>query len=157
MTIRGTELPTTDFSVTVGDVSCTEDSINASVTEITCSLSAAPVAGTHSVSMVTSNGKVAIADGTTEIECLVTISMAETADTINRYGGSIITITGTGFGYVKADAHVAITSDGTVCKVMTITGTEITCMTKKMVDIDSCIANAPTLTVTVNGKEAISS
>ena len=45
-------------------------------------------------------------------------------------GGTTLTISGTGFGEVVADAFVTIMD--TVCDVQTVTDTQITCVTNAM-------------------------
>jgi hypothetical protein len=158
VTIRGTELPiTADITrVVIGDQDCTTGTISSSTTEVTCSLSDLPVAGTHSVQLLTEMGAVGIADGTTEIAVDLIISLVESANELNRYGGSTITITGTGFGSVAADVVITMTGDGTTCRVYFIEPTSITCVTRKSVDIDNCLADAPTVTMTVGGVTAVS-
>lgn len=106
----------------------------------------------------TAKGDVYVAPATGKIAVPVTITTAATTETVNRFGGSTITIAGTGFGYVAANVAVTLTDDGTECRVMWVKdSTEITCVTRKVKQIDNCIANSPTVTVVVNGKSAVSS
>jgi hypothetical protein len=72
--IKGNNLPTSDFTVAIGNVECTTDSMNALETEITCSLPEAPAAGCYNVVITTEDGAIAVLDGTPEIEVEFTIT-----------------------------------------------------------------------------------
>lgn len=79
VTITGTDLPTSDFTVIVADQECNVDSHSATDTEITCSLDEVPVAGNVHAILKTPTGVVSIADGTAELEVELTISSASTS------------------------------------------------------------------------------
>jgi hypothetical protein len=79
VSITGTNLPTTGFTVTIADQECDTGSHNAIETEITCSLTEVPVAGNTNAVVKTDQGVVAIADGVAEIEIDITVTTVSTA------------------------------------------------------------------------------
>jgi hypothetical protein len=156
VSIVGTDLPTSDFTVIIADQECNSGTHAAIATEITCSLDEVPVAGNVHAIVKTDQGHVSIAADTAELEVDLTISSATTTSDLNRFGGSTIEIAGTNFGYVASDVQVVLTADGTVCNVQYAVGTSITCVTDEVVEVDDCLGSAPTVTVTINSKTATS-
>jgi hypothetical protein len=75
---------------------------------------------------------------------------------INRFGGTILTIAGTNFGYDPSAIEVSLTDDGTSCTVTEANSTSLTCTTNQVVDVDSCLSTSPTVTVNVNCKTQVS-
>lgn len=125
ITITGTSLPTTDIRVVLGNTEC--GTITASATEITCSLSVLPAAGSWNVEVYELNGLVPIASGVAKIDVSLVVTSINPSTGLNQLGGDELTISGTGFDTDMSKLNVNF-SDSTKCDVKSATATEIKCI-----------------------------
>lgn len=103
--------------------------IGVSDTEIICTLTGNPTAGTHlKAEIVHSEGVVAVSGSVPSISVPLTTSGITPATDLNQNGGDIIVISGSGFPVDTQHAEVTF-SDNTKCNVLETGDTYIKCMT----------------------------
>jgi len=145
--ITGTSLPTTNVRVVLGNTEC--GAVTATATEVTCTLTVLPAAGSWNVELYEAKGLVPIADGTAKIDVSLVVSSISPKSSLNQLGGDVITIVGTGFDKDKSKVTVAF-SDTTKCDVQSSSATEIKCLIAGF-DAAKVATASKSTTVTVNG------
>jgi len=122
--VEGTDLPVTaDVEVSISGTAC---SINEkTATKVTCTLSSTPTAGDWHVEVRDSEGR-ANPGSVAKISIPLIVKTVSPKADINFYGGTVLTLTGTGFPLETKKAKVKL-DDQTNCKVLTATANEITC------------------------------
>lgn len=116
LTIDGTNLPTTDVKVRLANSEC--DTITASETQITCTLTTAAAAGSWDVKITSVNGLIAKEASVATIDIGLTVSSVSPNVDLNWLGGDILTISGAGFDQIL-DNTTVVFNDNTVCNVLT--------------------------------------
>lgn len=151
LTVTGTNLPTKLIDVRLGDVGC--GATSGTATSITCTLKKKPAAGTYNtVQVLSSDGFVPVASVTPITVPLSTVSVTPNLN-LNRFGGDVLTITGTGFP-MKIE-NVAVTFiDNTRCTILETSETYVKCKTEKFNTVST--VNAYTLNVSVNAVNSVS-
>lgn len=122
----GTWLSTTvgDFTVTVGDASCSGVSLTGST--LSCTAPTNAVAGTHAVRVLVNGYGYASGLSTAEVtHGLAVTSFTPTSGSLG--GGQSVTVTGTGFPSVTTG--LAVSTAGVACAVQSSTNTQIVCTT----------------------------
>lgn len=115
--------------------------------QVVCTLGGAPVAGSHDVEMLKTNGRVK--SSATKIDVGVVITSTDPADSLSETGGEVLTITGTGYPATIAESKgMTVKIDTSDCLILTTHSTQITCKTKPFT------STTPNLVVTVNTKTA---
>jgi hypothetical protein len=95
--------------------------------EIECELDHSPAAGTHYAKVHNKCGYFASSSESIDVPLVITdVQTSASPDGLNKLGGDILIITGTGFPLDK-DPVVYFDHDGTSCKIMYTTETEIKC------------------------------
>ena len=91
-----------------------------------------------------------IDSSTTPISVPLTVSSVSPSSSLNPFGGTILTITGSSLPHATTEGNnYSVTfSDGSICNVVSISSTLIRCITSKF---DISASTNPTLTVNVNG------
>lgn len=132
--VEGTDLPVTDdVEVSISGTAC---SVNIkTATKVTCTLASTPTAGDWHVEVRDSEGR-ANPGSVAKISIPLIVNSVSPKSNINYYGGTVLTIKGTGFPLQTWKAKVKL-DDGTGCKVLTSTSTEITCKLWKFKTVDS--------------------
>ena len=111
---------------------------------IECALANPPAAGTHYGKVRGKCGHFVYKSAPTVDVALVVSGVSPSAG-LNKLGGALLTITGSGFPTVKAP--VVTFDDGTACNIQSYTPTEIKCITGRF-----GVDGAYVLTVSVNDK-----
>mmetsp|Transcript_29262 Transcript_29262/g.28378 ORF Transcript_29262/g.28378 Transcript_29262/m.28378 type:complete len:226 (-) Transcript_29262:3124-3801(-) len=131
LTITGTGLPTTDISVTLGQVDCIIST--ATDTSITCDTSETLVAGSHFPNLKDSFGLVPIDGAVVALDVTLTVSSVTPGDYLSPMGGNEILIYGTNFPHsLNPYSTVSVEfTDGTLCTMIYSTSTEMKCKTNE--------------------------
>ena len=125
LTITGTSLPTEDIRVILANAEC--ESITASETDITCTLSHYPAAGSWDVRVLDYRGLIPLADDADCIDVDLVVDSVTPNTDLNQLGGDLLTFVGTGFDAVTDDTTIVF-GDETTCIVVSATDTELTCI-----------------------------
>jgi hypothetical protein len=143
LTITGTDFTSTIQSVKFSHIDCTN--IQSTSTQITCQVTA--VAGSWSPIVTDASGLIPIDASATPISVSLTVSSVSPSASLNPFGGTILTITGSSLPHATTEGNIySVTfSDGSICNVVSISSTLIRCITSKFT------STSPSLTVTVNG------
>jgi IPT/TIG domain len=146
LTITGSALTSTIQSVQFSHIDCTN--IQSTSTQITCQVTA--VAGSWSPIVTDASGIIPIDASATPISVSLSVSSVSPSASLNPFGGTILTITGSSLPHATTEGNnYSVTfSDGSICDVVSISSTLIRCITGKF-DVSS--STNPSLTVTVNG------
>lgn len=147
ITIAGTGLPVSGMTISFGPRNCIVSS--ASTTQITCSLDAPALAGTHSVQIVKPFGHIGGSLSQTEV-IPVTITAVSPAS-LYQAGGQTVVISGTGFPKSLAElasTTFSLTVGGSSCAISSVSSTQIFCQSNS---IDSGNAN---IQININGQTA---
>jgi hypothetical protein len=120
-----------DLSVEFANTKCGVTSSDLEMNKIDCTLPNSPAAGTHHAKI---HGKCGyFIESSTPIDIELVISDVTSSSGIaglNKLGGDTLTITGTGFPLDK-EPVVYFDHDGSVCKVISFTETEIKCIAQR--------------------------
>lgn len=111
----------------LGNVGCGVTTGTAS--EITCTLSSGPAAGTYAaVEVISVDGRVPVDPAVTPITVALQITTISPTSDLNQSGGDTVTITGSSLPWDVNDLQVNF-SDGTNCQVVESSDTQATCIT----------------------------
>jgi hypothetical protein len=94
--IVGTDLPTTGITVALGNVECTSTTITATATEITCTLSASPAAGSWDAAVTDAKGLIPVNTGVAKIDVTLAVNTVTPATGLNQLGGDTLVFAGLG-------------------------------------------------------------
>jgi len=113
--VEGENLPVSaDVEVSIGGTTC---AINEKIaTKIKCTMAVKPIAGDWDVIVRDSEGKAKKDAGVAQISVPLTVSAVSPNKDINFNGGTILTLTGTGFPLLTKHAKVEL-DDATKCVV----------------------------------------
>ena len=148
LTILGTNLPTAGVRVALANSVC--DTVSASPTQITCTLTTPAAAGSWDVQVTDSSGLIPIDSTIAQISIALTLTGVSPASGLNQLGGDILTLSGTGLDQIMDGTSVDF-SDGTTCQIQSTSATQLTCMIDGFDSTTLNTVNPYTLTVTVNG------
>jgi hypothetical protein len=146
LTILGTAFPAKIDSIGFAHVDCA-NIVVVSTTQITCSVT--PVAGNNWYPIVTTDmGLIPLGSGTTLKNIPLVLSGVTPNTNLNPYGGTILTLTGSGMpqSLANGDTYSVTFSGGNKCQVISVAATQIRCITEKFPATGSVA-----LTLTVNG------
>ena len=146
LTIQGTAFPTKIQSIGFAHVDCA-NIVVVSPTQITCTVT--PVAGNKWSPIVTTDmGLIPLASGVTLKNIPLVLSTVTPNTNLNPYGGTILTLTGSGMpqSLANGDTYAVTFSGGNKCQVISVAATQIRCITEKFPATGSV-----SLTLTVNG------
>jgi hypothetical protein len=134
--VTGTGLPTSGLTVSFGGVTCaTSPAPTFSASQIQCTLAANPSAGSHKAEIRVDKGLLPYQSGVPDITiALEATSVSPTS--VNPLGGAVITITGSGFPR-KKDLISVTFSDDSICEILTLSETQITCRVVRFSDMSS--------------------
>jgi len=145
LTINGVNLPSKVNSILFSHVPC-ENIQYVSSSQLTCTVT--PVAGNGWYPVVTDDkGLIPVDPAATLKNIPVTVSAVSPNSNLNPWGGTIVTITGTGMpqNINKEDSYSVTFSGGNKCSVISVAATQIRCIPEKFPATGSV-----SLTVTVN-------
>jgi hypothetical protein len=137
-----------DMKVEFADQDCEIDSTDLASGDIVCTLKNDPAAGTHQAKVSGKCGNFNYQNGP-EIEVSLEISDVSPSSDLNKLGGDLITITGSGFPTEKEP--VVTFDDGTVCKYQSGSSTTINCISARFDQFN--LKTNYDLKVQVNDKE----
>jgi hypothetical protein len=143
-----------DLSVEFANTKCGVTSSDLDQSKIDCALPNSPAAGTHHAKIHGKCGYFKF-ESSTPIDVPLVISDVQSSSGttgLNKLGGDTLTITGTGFPLDK-EPVVSFVHDGTDCKVISHTETEIKCIAQRF-DQFNLDEDEQEITVMVNDKEA---
>lgn len=116
MSITGNNLPTNLLDVKLGNVGC--GVTTGTATQITCTLTSGPAAGTYAaVEVLSVDGRVPVDPAVTAITVALQITTVSPTTNLNQSGGDTVTITGTSLPWNPNELQVSF-SDGTNCQVV---------------------------------------
>jgi hypothetical protein len=148
-TITGSLLPDASSDrIRLGPVGCTPQSLAADT--ITCQLDDTRVSGDWVVRIVTVYGRIPNEIDTTILVPVQADSMLPDSN-VNYLGGDVMTISGDHFGY-DANAISVTYDDGTICDVISVTMTAITCVNRKFAA--ASVGSTQSVTIEINGVSA---
>ena len=143
-----------DLSVEFANTKCGVTSSDLEASKIDCALPNSPAAGTHHAKVHGKCGYFKKSDDAAPIDVALVISAVQSSSGtagLNKLGGDTLTITGTGFPLDK-EPVVSFAHDGTDCKVIFFTETEIKCIAQRF-DQFNLDEDEQEVTVMVNDKE----
>ena len=106
LTIVGTGLPTDVASVSLASSKCDSTTIVASDTQITCTLSTSPAAGSWDVQLKDASGLIPIDSTAGAIDVALSVTSVTPGSGLNQVGGDILTLVGSGFDTRKESMSV---------------------------------------------------
>lgn len=126
LTVTGSALPTSDLQVSFGGVGCAASPAPIfTLNQIQCTLVSKPRAGSHKAEIRSSSGLLPYAANVPAIDVtLIANSVSPTS--VNPLGGATITINGAGFPQ-STDLMKVELSDGTSCRILTLTEVQVSC------------------------------
>jgi len=136
--VNGENLPVTDdVEVNFGRFPENVCAINSkTATKITCTMATKPTAGNWHVEVRDSEGRAKPNDGLAKISVPLVVASVSPNKDINFNGGTILTLTGTGFPDDIKKANVKL-DDQTGCKVLTTSATKLTCKLWKFKSVNA--------------------
>ena len=145
--IDGTNLPTDVTSVKLANSEC--GVITASTTQITCTLTTSPAAGSWDVKVTDASGLIPVDASVGKINVALTVTAVSPSTDLNQLGGDTLTFTGEGFDNLAANTQITF-SDGTSCDVTATSSTQVDCMISGFLEASLDSSTPYTATVSVN-------
>ena len=109
------------------------------------------VAGSWAPIVTDPSGIIPIAASVANINVNIGVSTISPSSSLNPYGGTILTLTGSAFPQSLTEGNsISLTfSDGSKCEIISISSTLIRCLTSRF---NTASTTSPSLTVNINGK-----
>ncbi len=144
-------MPTEDVNIRLNNAYCDITNMVATESEITCTLTSLPAAGSWNIEVFDLKGLIPVDPSTALIEVDLVIDSVTPNTQLNQLGGDILHLIGTGFDQNFENTELLF-PDGTTCDIFKAGDTYAKCVVAGFDPTALDTSNAYTITATVNSK-----